>query len=43
MEEEESSNTGSPVGGVARVNRKPVRVSLGRQGGGWARTTLDAG
>jgi len=43
MEDQGSSNTGSPVGAVARSNRDPARGRLGRQGGGWARTTEDAG
>ena len=43
MEEGEGSNTGSPVGGVARTNRNPVRGRLGRQGGGWACSTAEAG
>ena len=38
-QEGDSSNTGSPAGGVARVNREPVRASLGRRGGGEARST----
>ena len=42
-QEGEGSNTGSPAGGVARVNREPVRVSLGRRGGGEARSTREAG
>ena len=37
------SNTGSPAGGVARVNREPARASLGRRGGGEARSTGEAG
>ena len=32
MEGEESSNTGSPVGGVARVNRKPREGQSGPAG-----------
>ena len=43
MEDQGSGNTGSPVGAVARSNRDPARGKLGRQGGGWARTTEDAG
>ena len=43
MEEGDGSNTGSPVGGVARTNRNPVRGRLGRQGGGWACSTAEAG
>ena len=43
MEEGDGSNTGSPVGGVARTNRNPVRGRPGRQGGGWACITADAG
>ena len=43
MEEGDGSNTGSPVGGVARTNRNPARGRPGRQGGGWARITVDAG
>ena len=43
MEEEKSSNTGSPAGAVARSNRNSVRSRPGRQGGGWARSTEDAG
>ena len=36
--------TGEALSGdVVRVNRYPVRASLGRQGGGEARTTEDAG
>ena len=42
-QEGDSSNTGSPAGGVARVNREPVRASLGRRGGGEARSTGEAG
>ena len=43
MEEGRRGNTGSPVGGVARINRNPVRGRPGRQGGGQARKTEDAG
>ena len=43
MEDEESSNTGSPAGGVARTNWHPARDRLGRQGDGWARSTAEAG
>ena len=43
MEEGDEGNTGSPVGGVVRTNRNPVRGRLGRQGGGWACITADAG
>ena len=34
MEEEGSSNTGSPVGDAARINWNPARGRPGRQGGG---------
>ena len=39
MEEGDGSNTGSPVGGVARTNRNPVRGRLGRSG--WRRGPYD--
>ena len=35
MEEGNGRNTGSPAGGVARANRQPARVRLGRRG--WRR------
>ena len=37
MEEGTGRNTGSSAGGVARANRQPARVRLGRQGGGEVR------
>ncbi|MCY4004277.1 MAG: hypothetical protein OXF33_11295 [Rhodospirillales bacterium] len=40
MEEGHGSNTGSPVGGVARANQNRAR---GRQGGGGACSTAEAG
>ena len=43
MEEGDGANTGSPVGGVARANRNPVRGRPGRPGGGRACITADAG
>ena len=43
MEEGIGRNTGSPAGGVARANRQPARVRLGRQGGGEVRSTKEAG
>ncbi len=43
MEDQGSSNTGSPVGAVARGNRNSVRSRPGRQGGGVVRSTGDAG
>ena len=42
MEEGIGRNTGSPAGGVARANRQPARVRLGRQGGGEVRSTKEA-
>ena len=42
MEDQESSNTGSPVGAKAHGNRTSVRSRLGRQGGGWVRSTVEA-
>jgi len=43
MEDQESSNTGSPVGADAHGNRNSVRSRPGRQGGGWVRSTVEAG
>ena len=43
MEDGKCSNTGSPAGAVARGNRNPARDRPGRQGGGWVRSTGDAG
>ena len=43
MEDGDGGNTGSPVGGEHAPNRTPARGRLGRQGGGWARTTGEAG
>ncbi len=43
MEDQESSNTGSPVGAEAHGNRNSVRSRPGRQGGGWVRSTAEAG
>ena len=43
VEDGKRGNTGSPVGGVARANRTPARGRPGRRGGGWARSTEDAG
>ena len=42
-EEEEGSNMGSPVGDERDVNGQPARDRLGRQGGGEARSTGEAG
>ncbi|MYJ21636.1 MAG: hypothetical protein F4100_12975 [Rhodothermaceae bacterium] len=41
MEDQESSNTGNPVGAKAHGNRTFVRSRLGRQGGGWVRSTVE--
>ncbi len=43
MEDQESSNTGSPVGADAHGNRTSVRSRLDRQGDGWVRSTREAG
>ena len=43
MEDQESSNTGSPVGANAHGNRTSVRSRSGRQGDGWGRSTAEAG
>ena len=43
MEDQESSNTGSPVGANAHGNRSSVRSRSGRQGDGWGRSTAEAG
>ncbi|MCY4672249.1 MAG: hypothetical protein OXD43_00535, partial [Bacteroidetes bacterium] len=42
-EDQESSNTGSPVGAEAHGNRNSVRSRPVRQGGGVVRSTADAG
>ncbi len=42
MEDQGSSNTGSPVDG-GLTNRKLVRARPGHQGGGVVRSTVDAG
>ena len=42
-EEEEGSNMGSPVGDERDVNGQPARDRSGRQGGGEARSTGEAG
>ncbi|MCY4673431.1 MAG: hypothetical protein OXD43_06685 [Bacteroidetes bacterium] len=43
MEDQGSSNTGSPVGAEAHGDRNSVRSRPGRQGGGVVRSTGDAG
>ncbi len=43
MEDQGSSNTGSPVGAEAHGNRNSVRSRPVRQGGGVVRSTVDAG
>jgi len=43
MEGEEGGNTGSPEGDAAHINRDPARGRSGRQGGGWVRSTGEAG
>ncbi|MCY3594246.1 MAG: hypothetical protein OXH01_03295 [Bacteroidetes bacterium] len=42
MEDQESSNTGSPDGVKAHDNWTSARSRPGRQGGGWVRRTAEA-
>ena len=43
VQEGNRGNTGSPVGGAPAPNRESARTSLGRQGGGEARSSEEAG
>jgi len=43
MEDQGSSNTGSPVGADAHGNRDTARSRLGWQGDGWVRSTAETG
>ena len=43
VQEGDGGNTGSPVGGAHAPNRESARTSLGRWGGGEARSTEEAG